>query len=78
MRPNGAAALPLPCVPDVSDVLEQMRARDERKRHGEDFVLAHGGGAKRDVHREHDQHDANDQHRVAEEVETTAILDHEY
>src|SRR4029079_6353774 len=64
--------------PDVRDVLEQMRARNQRKRHAEHFFLAHRGRAERDVHRKHDERDACDQHRMAKDVETAAILDHEY
>src|SRR6187402_1081320 len=55
-----------------------MRARHERERHVEDFSFAHGGRTKCDVHRKHDQHHAHDQHRVAKEVETATVLDHEY
>jgi hypothetical protein len=64
--------------PDGRDVFEQMRARHQRQRHAEYFVLVHRGRAERDVHRKHHQHDAENQHRVAEKVETAAILDHEY
>src|SRR5207253_1794973 len=63
---------------DVRDVLQQVRARHQRQRDREHFLRVHRRRAECDVDGEHDRHDARDQHRVAEQVETLAIFDHAY
>jgi hypothetical protein len=62
--------------PCLAIVFDQMRARDQRHRRGQHVLRRDGRRDERHVDGKGDDRDADDQHRVREEVEERAVLDH--